>query len=280
MEKIELRTIADLERIGKSTVRRLLRSWDFAGEVQEWARTVAMKGMLWTTTYTWNEGRRHCRFHPSSFKHPCDMHLFLQLIGEKEVRKRQPQQTIFDTGTVIHLQMSYYLHTMAICNNFVFDDEVKLWKTSKVADKYQLCGSADGIMEREIVLKDHDVTLNLRTVIDWKSINDSGFSSLRDSAGPDYEKQMHGYMITGDIPVTLVFYINKDKSIFKSIPVLFSPKVWDPIADRLTGIINLLNNLQEPKRTVGNHCYYCNFLEVCAPNGLRSKRRRNAEPRL
>lgn len=279
MDKVELRTIADLEQLGRPAVRRLLREWDFAGEVQEWAKTAAMKRMQWTSTYNWNTDRRHCRFHPSSLKHACDMHLFFQLIGEREVPKKQPQQAIYDTGTVIHLQMDYYLHTLSIYENFVYNSEVKLWKNSKSADEYRLCGSSDGVMEREISI--NGVRVLLRVIIDWKSINDSGFVALRDSVGPDYEKQMHGYMVSGDIPVTLVFYVNKDKTIFKSVPVLFSPTVWNPLAERLKRIIAIADGLGEPQKTLGNHCAWCAYLEVCEPKGLSSaKKRRNTEPRL
>jgi len=279
MEVIELKTIADLERIGRSAVREFFRKWDFAGEVQEWAKTAAMKGMQWTTKFTWNEDRNHCRFHPSAFKYGCDMRLFLQLIGEEEVKKKQPQQAVFDTGTVIHLQMNYYMHTMAIYHNFVYNDEVRLWKNSPVADNYRLCGSCDGVMEREITID--GVKWLIRVIIDWKSINDNGFVALRDSAGSDYEKQMHGYMITGDIPVTLVFYVNKDKSIFKSIPVLFEKqKIWNPIAERLNRIIRIADRMEEPPKTVGKHCYGCPYLEKCEPQGLSSQRRRTMEPRF
>jgi hypothetical protein len=279
METIVLRTIADLEMIGRSSVREFFRKWDFAGEVFEWAKTAAMKGMQWTSKHTWNEDRNHCRFHPSSFKYNCDMRLFLQLIGEEEVKKKQPQQTIFDTGTAIHIQMNYYMHTMAIYNNFTYNDEVRLWKTSYIADVYRLCGSCDGVMEREVVID--GIKWSIRVIIDWKSINDSGFTALRDSTSSDYEKQMHGYMATGDIPVTLVFYVNKDKSIFKSIPVLFdNPKVWKPITDRLSRIIGISDQMKEPPKTVGKHCYGCQYLEKCEPEGLAQRRRGNMEPRF
>lgn len=278
MERVELKTIEDLEKLGRPAVRHLLHQWDFAGEVQEWSKIVATKGIKWTSEFTWNENRNHARFHPSSFKHTCDMYLFLQLVGEEELKKRQPQQAIFDMGMMIHLQMNYYLHTLAIYRNFIYNDEVKLWKTSKIADALCLCGSTDGVMEREIEIG--NFLLDLRAIIDWKSINSSGFSALRDSVGSDYEKQVHGYMVTGNIPVAFVFFINKDNSVFKSIPVLFNPKVWSPIADRLRRIIKLHEEFKEPQKTVGNHCIWCPYLEKCEPEGLTSRRRRGKEPRF
>lgn len=277
MERVELRTIEDLEKLGRPYVRKLLREWDFAGEMQEWAKTVAAKGMQFTSTYVWNKDRNQARFHPSSLKHSCDMYLFLQLIGEQESRKKQSQQAIFDTGTVIHLMMNYYMHTLAIDKGFIYNDEVALWKTSQVADTYQLCGSTDGVFERELDIG--RVRLVLRALIDWKSINSSGFSALRESVGTDYEKQMHTYMVTGDIPVTFVFYVNKDNSVFKSIPVLFDPKTWSPLGKRLLDIIAISEEMREPQKTVGKHCYSCPYLDKCEPP-ITSEKRRKREPRL
>lgn len=278
MREIELKTIENLNKLGRPVVRKLLKDWDFAGELQEWSKTVAVKRIPFTTTHKWNEDRNHKRFHPSSLKYPCDMRLFFQLIGEREVLKKHPQQAVFDMGTAVHLMMNYYMHTMAISKNFVYNDEVPLWKASASADKYQLCGSTDGVMERTVTI--NETQLHLRATIDWKSINSSGFSSLRDSVGSDYEKQMHGYMISGNIPVTFVVYVNKDNSVFKSIPVMFSPAIWDPIADRLSRIIQITNEMKEPMKTIGTHCSGCPYVEECEPEGFSAKRRRNSTPRF
>ena len=241
-----------------------------------------MKGIPWETRHTWNEHRTQYRFHPSSFKHTCDMKLYFQLVGGEEKRKKQPKQALFDTGTAIHLQMGYYMQTMAISYDFTFDEEVKLWKNNPRADEYMLCGSADGVIERKIKIDGQWYLI--RVIVDWKSINSSGFVKLGDSPGSDYAKQMHGYMYTGDIPITFVLFINKDNSVFKNTTLLFTPKIWDPIAKRLKGLIEKANNMEEPIKTVAGHCTGCSFLEECKPEGLRKatrgRRRNRREPRL
>lgn len=288
MQKIDLRTIEDLDRIGLPQARSLLQKWDLAEEIRKWIGVLAVKKIPFTTTFTWNEDRNHSRFHPSSLHNPCDMFLFLQYIGERETRKQHPQQAIFDTGTVLHLQMNYYMHTMAIDQGFVYNDEVSLWKTSRIAEELQLCGKADGVIERELRLavgtstseaQNVNTIVNLRALVDWKSINNSRFSSIRSSVGYDYETQMHAYMATGNIPVTFVVYVNKDNTTFKSVPVFFTRKTWDPLADRLRRIIEIANKIQEPHRTVGPNCYNCYFYEKCEPDGMPRKRR-NMESRL
>jgi len=280
---IELRTIADLERLGPKFVRKLLRQWDFAGELRDWAGEASKLGIPWETRHNWNEKRTKYRFHPSSFKHKCDMKLFFQLVGGEEKRKRQPKQALFDTGTAIHLQMNYYMQTMALYYDWQYDEEVELWKGSAAADEYMMCGSADGVFEREITIDGQ--TYLIRIIIDWKSINSAGFTKLGDTPGSDYSKQMHGYMVSGDIPITFVLFINKDNSVFKNIPLLYTPKIWDPIGTRLKGIIEKANNMEEPIKTVAGHCTSCAFLEECKPKGLRksmSRGRRSTrrEPRL
>lgn len=265
-ERIQLKTIKDLERIGLQKAKQYIDRWDIAKILKEWSIEVARLGIPHETKHTWNDSRTIYRFHPSEFKHPCDMKLFLQLVGGAEVRKKQSWQGTMDIGTAAHLMMNYYMHTLALYKGFTYDDEVSLWKGSPAADKYRMGGSADGVVELEIEF--YDVILELRAIIDWKTISEASMAKLRETPKLEYVKQVHGYMVAGDIPVAIVFYVQLKGPVFRALPVFFSPKVWEPIAARLTHICEVADKIEEPLKTVAAHCKTCVYLEECEPAGL------------
>lgn len=265
-KRVQLKTINDLERVGLQTAKQLISRWEIAKILREWPAKVAALGIPHETRHSWNEDRTALRFHPSSFGHSCDMRLFLELVGGSRVKKKLSWQPTMDIGTAAHLMMNYYMHTLALYKGFTYDHEVALWKGSPTADKYRLCGSADGVVELEIEF--YDVILELRAVFDWKTISETGMGKLRETPKLEYVKQVHGYMVAGDIPVAIVFYVQLKGPVFQALPVFYTPQVWEPIAQRLSRICEVADRIEEPLKTVAAHCKTCEFLEDCEPAGL------------
>lgn len=266
-----LTTIGELQEMGLMNARKLLSKWHIVDELNDWVETVTEKQIPWTTTHKWNESRVEYRFHPSSFTEPCDFKMFLDLVGGEQAKKVTKQQAIFDMGTVIHLLMEYYQGTRALYHGYTYDAEAKLWKGSVVADKYMLCGSADGVCEREIPGPHGPV--KIRCVFEYKSANDNQFCGLGNKPKTDAVKQTHGYMVSGDIPFTVILYINKDNSLKRAFVNFYSDKIWTPIGDRLLRLIDLANDMKEPLKAEGKGCYRCRYFGECRPTTFYKARR-------
>ena len=148
--------------------------------------------------------------------------------------------------------------------------EVKHWKNSEIADQLRMCGSTDGTMHR--VFKELD--LDLRALWEYKSSNISQFPTNKPKK--DAVIQSHAYMRMANIPMTVILYYRKDDSILQAFPVFFDWNIWKPVEDRISRIVELYDNFEEPDKAPGGHCTMCPFLIECSPprgsRGARGKR--------
>lgn len=273
----ELMTIEDLDAIREEGIDpyTLISDWDPAGELREWAKEAAIKGIEYTTTHHWNEDRTEGRFHPSSLDTKCDFRLFMQIAGGREEKKvNVDSQNRFDIGTAVHLVMEYYQHTRAMYHGYEYLSEVKHWKNSEIAEKLLLCGSADGEMTREF----HKLDLKLRAIWEYKSSNTSQFP--KNKAKPPAILQTHAYMRMANAPLTIILYYRKDDSIMQAFPVFFDWGVWNPLESRLQEIVDLYEQIEEPEKTIAGHCSFCPFLKECSPPRRRKSSSGKGAPRF
>lgn len=273
---IELTTIDQLNEIGVRKARKLLEQWSIVEELEAWIKTVTEKQIPWRTEHDWNSSRTTCRFHPSSLSQNCDFRLFLQLLGGEEAKKCSPKkQAVYDLGTVSGLMMEYYHGTQALYHNWEYDSEVKLWKGSPAADELMLCGSADGVCTRVITLPG-GLKIKVRFIWEYKTSNDNGFGGLGNRPASAYVKQVHAYMLSGNIPFAVVLYTNKDNSNFRAFLVFYSDTVWKPIRERLLRIIKIADEVtSEPLKTITRSCFMCPFFSTdCKPEGMYTARQR------
>jgi hypothetical protein len=271
MAMVELRKISDIDRIGREKIESILGGWDPVEETRRWIKTATDKRVPWKTEFDWNGNRNHSRFHPSSLDNPCDMSLYLQIAGGDYVKDSIAQsQAALDTSTAVHLQMHYYRGTRAIHHGYTYEHDVPLWKSSRTANDLQLCGEADGYEERLIKLPGDEI--DIRFIWEYKIYNEDGFRKLT-SPSAGYMKQVHAYMITGDIPLAVIMYVNKNRTIqMKAYKILFRPQTWDPIEARLRKLIQLKEEVKNPEKNMGS-CKSCGYKAECGQVIRRYTRR-------
>jgi len=246
--------------------REAIASWDPAQELKDWAKEVRVRQIPWRSLHDWNQPRTKAMFHPSSLGNPCDMYLFLELVGAKErSRTDSSTQLIFDTGTAIHLQMQYYQHTRALVHDYEYHEEVAFWETNRDTRSLRLCGSADGAQTREFV--HNGARYSIPFIWEYKTINQSGFERLGSTPDKRYVKQVHGYMKTSGRPLTVLLYYCKNDSSMRAYFIYFDKKLWTEIEHRLRRILEYeLHNSDEPERATNRGCFRCKFFTECRPN--------------
>lgn len=261
---MKLKTIDDIEKIGREKLIDLLVGWDPVAEIDDWIAKVRKKKIPWTTKIDWNAPRHKMYFHPSGLHHKCDMKLFFDLIGEEEDRTENSHLlSVYDTGTAIHSQLQYYQETRGIYYNYDYIPEVEFWKSSDLAKELYLCGSSDGYCSRSIKVEGE--TLDVRMLWEYKTSNTSNFPNSRVEPIDYVMTQIHAYMAAGDIPLAVVLYYRKDDSLKRSFVVLFDRDVWNPIENRMRRIIDHKNNMTLPNKINNGGCHYCGYKKVCQP---------------
>lgn len=243
--------------------------FDAAEQIEAWAAKAAKEQLHFRYTIEWNAPRRPFVLHPSAADNPCDYFLFLQIVGGEGLSQVPPgTQMIFDTGTAIHAQFQYYLHTRAEYHRFQYSDEVGFSpKNSKNAKVLKMAGHIDGL-SREWPLRDSPL------VWEFKTINKNGFEKLR-SPHSGYVKQVHLYMLAVGAPAAIILYICKDNSQLNPFKIRFNESVWRPMLKRLLYIRECTRTMEEPERRISSACKRCRFLDECEPDlsGLPNGRR-------
>jgi len=275
----EILTISDLLESGwAQDIIDGLKNHDFSREMEDWSLEASKRRIFYSAPLDWNRVRLKKVFHPSGLSGDCDFKLFLDLWGADFVPKQKKSlQMVFDTGTAVHGQLDYLFMTHAADKGYDFIPEIgfkptyipditgeegKVWVENAVIDSLRCAGHADGLMTRTFTIDGRKV--RLRIIFEFKTIASSGFRSLtRPHAA--YVKQVHAYMTCIDVGITVLLYINKDNSNMAAFPILFSPKTWSPLEQRLVVVKELFEKYQEPDKKIGNGCRSCGYLEVCAP---------------
>jgi len=260
---LTLEHIEDLER--SPTAAKLLTSWPLVQVLEDHVARLIRQPEPWTSTFQWGAHRQKGAFHPSEYSNPCDAFLAFQLVGEKEERKeRVEQRRIFDTGTVIHELLQYYMGTWARLEGHDYHAEVRVRH-----DALEMTGHADGLLAAVVAIGGQQ--LRFRMVLDYKSCNSTTFNKLGNTPGSSYVKQLHGYLKALDVPMGCILYFNKDNSNMRALYVPFDYGVWTPIQQRLERIQAQMDQYQIPPRRIGRSCHWCRYNAVCQPRKLAGK---------
>lgn len=270
MKTIRLQKIED----DNPEVRKLILRWDVSDELRRWSAELNEHRIPWVTTVEWGKERKDNVFHPSSTDSNCDMFLWLEYVGAKKKDKLPPStKLIMDAGTLLEQQFQYYQHTMALHEGYNYESDYPVWKHGRLGAEIGLGGAADGLMERELRIGGR--MLDLRVLFEYKSSSKDRFSGLRTKPAIKYVKQTQAYMASMDIPLTVLVYINRDNSEPRHFFVWYSPRIWNPIEERLRRLKRMADDYEEPERTIGKSCKWCKFFEDCDPyegsDGAREK---------
>lgn len=238
---------------------KVLEEFDPVRDIDQWSAYAANHSIEWTSTIPWNAPRATEAIHPSSLGNPCDMMLFLELIGGGSVRKNVPTlQKVYDVGTAVHEVLQYYHGTRALFYNYDYWQEIGFdYRKQSEVPELRMSGHCDGVSEGW-PLKEN------KLLWEFKSIRSSAYERLKTPSAA-YIAQVHAYMANLGIPYSVILYINKDDSNLAAFKIPFKKSIWQPHEDRIKRIVELVDQIKEPTKLAGRHCFKCRFFEECEP---------------
>lgn len=128
---------------------------------------------------------------------------------------------IFDNGSHLEDRMASYFKKMGI----LIGREIRV-----TCDDPPISGRADFLLTHPEYSK---------VVIELKSINDKGFSSLRGKPKKDHMLQLQLYLHLMQIDYGIVLYENKNDQQIKAYEVERSDKIWQTIVKKCQKIQNM-----------------------------------------
>jgi len=219
-----------------------------------------------------DSGRRTHVFHASmigeksgkqdDFPMGCQRKLFYSYTGAPSEGAVDPKlRRIFDTGTAVHSQLQAYLSLIAQRSEgeIEFTPEAGVNpKNNAVADKYDISGHTDGIVQ---VTTPQGV---VRFGLEIKTINDAGYKTTNSPHG-HHLTQATVYQACFDLPLFLFLYYNKNDSKMSEFIHVFDPRRWDAIQRRLNNVRAAAMSDGVPDRETSWQCATCNWKGVCKP---------------
>jgi hypothetical protein len=172
-----------------------------------------------------DERKRNC-FHPSSLhKSENDLyHHYLKGDGNQEFNSKTLR--IFDNGHGVHERIQFYLEDAGI----LIQAEAPV-----VHSKYEICGSADGILELN----------NEKYVLEIKSINLWGFERLYNPK-PEHILQANIYMFCLKIYKAILLYECKNNQELREFPIEIDTNVLHPVLRKIKTVQEYLIKGIEP----------------------------------
>jgi len=211
-------------------------------------------------------GRSLCGHYPMG----CNRLLYYRYIGEQPERNFPPRLLrIFHTGTKIHEQLQGYLNEIARRSEGadVFCDEVHVCpENSKVANDLEINSTTDGLWEINVP------KLQIRFLLEIKSIKAELFQHISSKPNPENVVQTNVYMGCADVPLANILYYCKNDSVMAEFPIVFDPKIWQAIVDKINFVRECAVNDEPPPRETGFHCKQCRYKHICKPPKTGGKR--------
>jgi hypothetical protein len=204
-------------------------------------------------------GRSLCGKYPMG----CSRLLYYRYVGEEPLEQIPPRlRRIYDTGTMVHIQLQRYLKAIAEATDGAetFADEVKITpENNRVARNLDIESSTDGLWVISV-----QGQFDLRFGLEIKSINDAGFKKLN-GPEPYHVVQDHVYMGCMDLPLMTTLYYNKNDSSMAEYPMSFTTEIWDAIVAKIHFVRKRAVDDNPPDREAGYHCRTCRYAHVCKP---------------
>ena len=267
---MRLTTIADLESMREPELRQALRHVQLIPRIEAYLEDLNMDqhkketGCFSASDVGSTGGLSLC----GQYVMGCGRKMYYRYIGIEAHEHIEPRlRRIFDTGTMIHLQLQDYM--TQICKRSdgteKFEDEKPIDpQTSKAADLLDILSTTDGLYE--IVTED-----NIRFLVEIKSINTDEFKSMS-RAKEEHTVQSTFYMGCLDVPVCVILYYDKNTSAMAEYAVKFLRPLWDAIVRKLKYVRECALNDQEPPQEPGFHCRTCRYAHVCKPPKMSETR--------
>ncbi len=210
-------------------------------------------------------------FHPSALASKCDAYLAFEFLGAPQdpwitARLRR----IFDNG---HGRDGYWKRYLAKAKL----SQVK--KNKNGTDKRYDCFGCDNkrVTDRHVCVPSvrlrgefDDRIINPHnkeeSIFEFKTKNDALWKRLKGE--PDYAHtlQVTAYMAATGVQRGMVVYENKNDQQVKQINVFFDHGLWTTMIQRLSSIVEQLQNGWEPQR-VPDRCDECAYQTVCRKPG-------------
>jgi CRISPR/Cas system-associated exonuclease Cas4 (RecB family) len=142
-----------------------------------------------------------------------------------------------------------------------------------------LCERAGVLVEREVLIEDRvnqigghaDGILELnktKFVLEIKTINSRGFTSLDTAPMESHRNQVMAYMKSLNLPLACIVYLDKDHSVAKEYTVKFNSQTYDQkVATKIKAYFAFLSQrVPPPKEGVSPQsqvCKYCPYTQIC-----------------
>jgi CRISPR/Cas system-associated exonuclease Cas4 (RecB family) len=200
----------------------------------------------------------------------CNRVLYYRYVGEEPDKKFPPRTLrIFHTGSKIHEQLQGYMNEISRRSEGadVFADEVHMHPSnSEVANQYEINSTTDGLWVVKIP------KVHIRFGLEIKSIKAELFKDISSSPSPDNIVQSTVYMACLDLPLFNILYYCKNDSVMAEFPILFDPKIWKAVTDKIDFVRKHAVDEEPPTREAGFHCRYCRYAHICKPPKTTKKR--------
>ena len=214
-----------------------------------------------------SDNRGEGYYHPSdlSLDEFCPWRASRPRLGVSGVVEKNPAQTIFDMGHVIHELIQRYLRE-------IFDDNFKAEQLIEIPD-LKIRGHTDGILD----LGSDKIVLEIKS------------TSTFPPQPPSYHKrQVAVYMAATKVPRAIILYAEKPKEVFKPVRVRQFDLTFDKqdLAMVVRRAIFMEIYIKEGKadelpRITGSVCFTCNYRSICpeygASNGCNETEKRGSK---
>lgn len=227
---------------------------------------------------------RYPGIHPSQITNPCDLKIFLDMLGEPGEQSHEARlQLVFDFGTALHRLFQSYGARGAWGPHYSPEAKISS-QFQKLADDLMIEGHADAdtILVLDEIPNSSSI-YEVGIVHEYKSINSHGFKGLTKPKS-DHKIQATFYAAALNRPVVSYLYMNKDDSNLADFPVAFDHSVWEVLstkAAKLKGYFDAYvqaeaNNQAPvmPDANVGFHCSECSYAKTCKPYQDNKPKRR------
>ena len=183
-------------------------------------------------------GVRTGQFYPSSLGSECDRFLYLSYNG------LLPLENIRDAANLRRLSNGHSLEDRFF--KYFLKLNIYREREKRIASiEPPIRGRIDFIVQ--LPQYPH------KTLIELKTINDRGFTSLS-GPKPEHKVQLQLYLNILDMPHGIIIYENKDNQQFKEFHMWKDIELWENIKNRCSKIQNMISVPESPKT---NHSRYC-----------------------
>lgn len=199
--------------------------------------------------------------HPSQLSGTCMLKVYKEYMGEQqEVIHDAKQMLIFDIGSYAHKMLQDYGRDGAWGPEYQPEVDIGSYPNAKAMNIEGHC-DADNILTIDTI-PDHPI-YEVGVVHEYKTINDNGFTSLKNRPKPEHQQQATVYSACLNRPVTAFLYFNKNNSMIQDFPMAFRYDTWENVKGKIQIVLDAVSSGTPPKGDVGYNCKNCGYYYTC-----------------